>query len=42
MLIYKLLFWTYPTVLNIDMSSYQEVGIKFHCVQMCPHFRGLE
>ena len=43
MLIHKLLFGTYPSVLNIGVSSFQGVGIEeFHCIQRCPHFRVLE
>ena len=33
MLIYELLFGTYPSVLNIEVSSFQRVGIeRFHCI----------
>ena len=29
--------------LYTDVSSFQGVGIEeFHCIQRCPHFRGLE
>ena len=39
-LMQKLLF---PSVLNTEVSSFQGVGIEeFHCIQKCPHFRGLE
>ena len=54
MLIHKLLFDTYPSViisgcwnrgvpLYTEVSSFQGVGIEgFHCIQRCPHFRVLE
>ena len=33
---------TYSNVLNREVSSFQVVGIEgFHCIQRCPHFRGL-
>ena len=29
--------------LYTEVSSFQGVGIEeFHCIQRCPHFRGLE
>ena len=29
--------------LYTEVSSFQEVGIMgYHCIQRCPHFRGLE
>ena len=37
MLIHKLLFGTYLSVLNIEMFSFQERGST---VQRCPHFSG--
>ena len=54
MLIHELLFGIYPTVLisgcwnrevplYTEVFSLQGVGIeRFHCIQRCSHFRGLE
>ena len=35
--------WNRGVPLYTEVSSLQGVGIdEFHCIQMCPHFRGLE
>ena len=35
--------WNRGVPLYIEVSSFQGVGIEeFHCIQRCPHFRGLE
>ena len=35
--------WNKGVPLYTEMSSLQGVGIEeFHCIQRCPHFRGLE
>ena len=41
MLTHKLLFGTYLSVLNTEVSSFQEVGIEgFHCIQRNLIFKG--
>ena len=35
--------WNREIPLYTEVSSFQGVGIeRFHCIQRCPHFRGLE
>ena len=35
--------WNRGISLYTEVSSFQGVGIEeFHCIQRCPHFRGLE
>ena len=35
--------WNRGVPLYTEVSSFQGVGIEeFHCIQRCPHFRGLE
>ena len=35
--------WNREVPLYTEMSSFQGFGIdEFHCIQRCPHFRGLE
>ena len=43
MLIHRPLFGTYSSVLNIEVSVFQEIEIEeLHCIQRCPHFRVLD
>ena len=35
--------WDRGVLLYTEVPSFQEVGIEeFHCIQRCPHLRGLE
>ena len=35
--------WNRVVPLYTEVTSFQGVGIEeFHCIQRCPHFRGLE
>ena len=35
--------WSRGVPLYTEVSSFQGVGVEvFHCIQRCPHFRGLE
>ena len=35
--------WNRGVSLYTEVSSFQGVGIEgFHCIQRCPHFKGLE